>query len=65
MENQPPVILKNTVELPAKTYSVAMGQTAATSRVVMTEATRMGSFAENAHLLSDKPLRRIATRRLS
>jgi len=50
--------LKDVVELPSKTVSVALSRAAITSRVVTTQGTKMGSFAEAVDLLSDKPLRR-------
>lgn len=52
------VNLKDVVELPSKTVSVALGRAAITSRVTMTQYTKMGDFSESVHLLSDKPLRR-------
>jgi hypothetical protein len=57
------VILKDVVELPSKTVSVALGRAAVTSRVAVTVGTKMGDFSETADLLSKKPLRRPQTRK--
>jgi hypothetical protein len=64
MENETPVVLKNVVELPAKHVSVAIGRAAVTARVPTTLGTRQSSFSENLHILSEKPIRRPASRKL-
>lgn len=58
------VNLKDIVELPSKTVSVALGRAAVTNRVPTTQYTKMGDFSDCAHLFSDKPLRRPRPRRL-
>ena len=55
--------LKDIVELPSKTVSVALGRAAVTNRVTRTQYTKMGDFSESVNLLSDKPLRRPRTRK--
>ena len=62
--NQIPVILKDVVELPAKHVAVSMGRAAVTSRVPTTEGTRFPPFFESVPLLSTKPIRRPASRKL-
>jgi len=64
MPNEP-VDLKDIVEIPAKSISAAMGLVMATSRMPLTEYTAASTFSDVSELLSDRPLRRPASRKLS
>ena len=66
MENEP-IELKDTVEIPARTFSMELGRAPLTSREVTTEYTAAGDLAGNAvaGLLSPKPLRRAPARKQS
>jgi hypothetical protein len=57
--------LKDLVELPAQSISMKVGRAAVTERVPVTEYTRENNFAESQDLLSEKPLKRPVTRKLS
>lgn len=57
--------LKDLVEIAPETVSVKMGRAAVTSKVPTTVYTAQGTFNDVDQLLSQKPLRRPETRRLT
>lgn len=57
--------LKDIVEFPSRNVSVKLSRPAVTSRVATTAFTARGEFSAAIPLLSDKPLRRPRTRKLS
>jgi hypothetical protein len=63
MFSQKMVDLRDVVELPSKTVSITLGRAAVTSRVMMTQCTKMGDFSESLHLLSNRPLKRPQVRK--